>query len=81
MLGIGYYHVGHTEWLEGFSPGSPINNYNRVDLTARYRFQLDTHTELETSLVIQNLFDHRYSEFYRYNDFDRRTYLQFKISR
>lgn len=80
LLGLTYYYMDHTEWLEGFSFNSPTNNYNRFDLTARYDIPLDFSTTLQASVIVQNLFDHSYSEFYRFNEFGRRAYLQLKLS-
>ena len=72
--------MDHTEWLEGYSEGSPRNNYTRTDLKLSQSFDLDFDNQLELSFIVQNLFDKRYSEFYRYNDFDRRSYVQLKFS-
>lgn len=79
-LGLAHYYVDHTEWLEGYSKGSPRNNYTRTDLIFGKDFLLDEENKLEMTFIVQNLFDKRYSEFYRYNDFDRRAYLQLKLT-
>ncbi|MGH1461024.1 MAG: TonB-dependent receptor plug domain-containing protein [Neptuniibacter sp.] len=80
LLGVAYYYIDHTEWLEGYSKNSPRNQYTRADLTLRKNIQLDNDNQIQVSLLVQNLFDTRYSEFYRYNDFDRRAYLQLKLT-
>jgi iron complex outermembrane receptor protein len=80
LIGISHFYMDHTEWLEGYSEGSPRNNYTRTDLKLSQSFDLDFNNQLELSFVVQNLFDKRYSEFYRYNDFDRRSYVQLKFS-
>ena len=79
LIGLSHYYMDHTEWLEGYSNGSPRNNYTRTDLTIRKTFPLDTYNALELSLIVQNLFDKKYPEFYKYNEFDRRSYIQLKF--
>ncbi|EAR60241.1 TonB-dependent receptor plug domain-containing protein [Neptuniibacter caesariensis] len=80
LIGLSHYYMDHTEWLEGYSGGSPRNNYTRTDLTLSQSFDLDFTSKLELSFIVQNLFDKKYSEFYKYNEFDRRSFVQLKFS-
>lgn len=80
-IGISHYYLDHTEWLEGYAPANPIDTqYHRTDLNLKKSYKLNNSSEIETTLIVQNLFDNRYSEFYRYNDFDQRVYLQFRLN-
>ena len=74
-LSLTQYYMDEVEWDQsGF-----IDEYYRTDLKAAKRWQLDDRTELEAAIIMQNAFGPSYQEFYEYNLFDRRTYLQFKL--
>jgi len=77
LISLSHYYMDHAEWLEGFSDrNSGRTNYTRTDMKLSNTFHLDNQSALEVSLIIQNLFDSEYAEFYSNNIFDRRTYLQ-----
>lgn len=77
LIALSHYYMDHAEWHEGFSDkNSGRTNYTRTDMKLSNTFHLDTHSTLEVSLIVQNLFDSEYAEFYANNIFDRRTYLQ-----
>ncbi|WP_415883355.1 TonB-dependent receptor plug domain-containing protein [Neptuniibacter sp. QD34_54] len=81
LLSLSQYYMDHAEWLEGFSDkNSGRTNYTRTDMKVSNTFQLDMNTELEVSLIVQNLFDKEYAEFYSNNIFERRTYLQMGLT-
>ncbi|WP_299182977.1 TonB-dependent siderophore receptor [uncultured Neptuniibacter sp.] len=81
LVALTHYYMDHAEWIEGFSnKNSGRTNYTRTDLKLSNTYQLDTHSELELSLIVQNLFDSEYAEFYSNNIFGRRTYLQLGLT-
>lgn len=80
LVSLAHYYMDHVEWLEGYHKDSGRTNYTRTDLKLSNTFTLDTHSELELSLIVHNLFDKEYSEFYQNNIFDRRTYLQLGLT-
>lgn len=81
LIGLSHYYMDHVEWLEGFSDkNSGRTNYTRTDVKLSNTFILDTHSSLELSLIVQNVFDKEYAEFYSNNIFARRTYLQLGLT-
>ncbi len=80
LISLAHYYMGHVEWIEGYIPASGKTSYSRTDLKLANTFSLDHYSELELSLIIQNLLDNEYMEFYHNNIFDRRAYLQLKLS-
>lgn len=76
---LAYYFMSTTRWFEGTSGNNERKAYHRADLQVKKRFQLSNNTDSELKLVIQNLFDERYQEFYSNNHFDRRAYVEFKL--
>lgn len=81
LLSLSQYYMDHAEWIEGFSDkNSGRTNYTRTDMKVSNTFQLDMNTELEVSMIVQNLFDKEYAEFYSNNIFERRTYLQLGLT-
>ncbi|MFW1678618.1 TonB-dependent receptor plug domain-containing protein [Pontibacter sp. JAM-7] len=79
-ISLAHYYLNHARWLEGTDDRDDDIQYDRTDLRLSYDFAADWNSTLSMTVIIQNLFDKQYSEFYRYNEFDRRTYLQFKLS-
>ncbi|KEA64586.1 TonB-dependent receptor [Marinobacterium lacunae] len=75
QLSATHFYMDSVKWIEG----GYREAYNRTDLRAAKQWHLDNGSELETALIIQNAFGPAYEEFYRYNEFDRRTYLQLKL--
>ncbi|MCP4597839.1 TonB-dependent siderophore receptor [Neptuniibacter sp.] len=81
LIGLSHYYMDHVEWLEGFSDKvSGRTNYTRTDLKLSNTFTLNAESEFELSLIIQNLFDKEYGEFYANNLFERRVYLQMGLT-
>lgn len=81
LLSLSQYYMDHAEWIEGFSDkNSGRTNYTRTDMKVSNTFQLDMNTELEVSVIVQNLFDKEYAEFYSNNIFERRAYLQMGLT-
>ncbi|MGB0733126.1 MAG: TonB-dependent receptor plug domain-containing protein [Pontibacterium sp.] len=78
QFGITQTFIAEANWLEG-SGNKKRNPFNRTDVQVRKRFPLSATKDGEIKLIVQNLFDQRYSEFYEYNYFDRRAYLQLKL--
>ncbi|MGB0468484.1 MAG: TonB-dependent receptor plug domain-containing protein [Pontibacterium sp.] len=79
QFSLAHYVMGGAAWLEGTSANAPLKAYQRTDLQIRKQLNLANNTDAEIKLVVQNLFDDRYQEFYPYNYFDRRTYMEFKL--
>ncbi|MBS99974.1 MAG: hypothetical protein CMI01_15035 [Oceanospirillaceae bacterium] len=76
-LSAAHYYMDEVDWDEG----GERDAYNRTDLKAAMNWQLDSRHQLETAIIVQNAFDRLYSEFYRLNEFDRRTFLQLRLLR
>lgn len=76
---LAHYFMGSTRWLEGTSGKEVRKAYQRTDLQIKKRFPLTQHTDAEVKLIVQNLLDKRYQEFYANNHFDRRAYVEFKL--
>ena len=75
-VSLGQYFMSSVNWLEGgYRP-----TFQRTDFVLSKEFQLNYSSSLEAKLVVQNLFDNEYEDFYPYNIFDRRTFLQLKLS-
>lgn len=71
-LSLMHYYMDSVDWFEGDNRDS----YQRTDLRAARTWQLSPGNELEAALTIQNAFGPTYSEFYQYNLFDRRVWMQ-----
>lgn len=72
---VGYYQSGATK-MPG--DGNSVDSARHWDLRLARSFVLGrTHNEI--SLTSQNVFDHDYQEFARYNSPQRRTYLQYRV--
>ncbi|KGK40857.1 hypothetical protein LH51_19025 [Nitrincola sp. A-D6] len=74
-LSAGHYFVDQMHWLEGDTREA----YNRTDLRAAKHWALNSQTQAELSLSIQNAFGPTYQEFYDYHDFERRFFVQFRL--
>ncbi|MDO6594808.1 TonB-dependent siderophore receptor [Neptuniibacter sp. 1_MG-2023] len=68
------YYMSKVNWLEG----SHREQYRRTDLILSDSFRLKN-AVLNTRLIVQNLFDDPYEDFYEYNIFDRRAYIQLQL--
>lgn len=76
QLSASHYFMGKVHWLEG----DDKNAYNRTDLRVSKQWRIGTRQDLETAVVVQNAFNKTYQEFYDYHDFERRTYLQLRLT-
>ena len=76
---LAYYFMSTTRWFEGTSGNKERKAYHRADLQIKKRFVLSHNTNAEIKLIVQNLLDERYQEFYPNNHFDRRAYVEFKL--
>jgi iron complex outermembrane receptor protein len=74
-LSLMHYYMDSVHWFEG----SLRDSYQRTDLRAAHNWQLSGGTELEAAVTIQNAFGPTYEEFYQYNLFDRRAWLQLTL--
>lgn len=74
-LSLMHYYMDNVHWFEG----GVREKYQRTDLRAARNWQLSQGTELEAALTIQNAFGPTYEEFYQYNLFDRRAWLQLTL--
>jgi len=79
QLGISHYLMSGAAWLEGASFQKPRKTYNRTDLNLSTDIPLSQQQTLGLTLTIQNLFNRTYSEFYEFNEVDRRVYLGAEI--
>jgi iron complex outermembrane receptor protein len=74
-LSLMHYYMDSVHWFEG----GVRDSYQRTDLRAAHNWQLSGGTELEAAVTIQNAFGPTYEEFYQYNLFDRRAWLQLTL--
>lgn len=74
-LSLMHYYMDSVHWFEG----GVRDSYQRTDLRAAHNWRLNGGTELEAALTIQNAFGPAYEEFYQYNLFDRRAWLQLTL--
>ncbi|MGB0664644.1 MAG: TonB-dependent receptor plug domain-containing protein [Pontibacterium sp.] len=78
QLGLNYYYMDDMKWFDG-SDNAAIPAYQRLDGQLTKSLKLGTDYDANLRLVVQNLFDHLYSEYAEYNVFQRRIYLEFKV--
>ncbi|GAB2587513.1 TonB-dependent receptor plug domain-containing protein [Nitrincola alkalisediminis] len=76
QLSASHYFMGNVHWLEG----DDKNAYNRTDVRLSKQWRIGAKQELETVVIVQNAFNKTYQEFYDYHDFERRTYLQLRLT-
>jgi iron complex outermembrane receptor protein len=72
---LAQYYMDDVQWDEG----GYRDSYNRTDVRLAKEWNLPAGQRLSGALIFQNLLGNRYSEFYRYNEFDQRTYLQLQL--
>ncbi|GGO86530.1 hypothetical protein GCM10011348_37560 [Marinobacterium nitratireducens] len=85
QFSLAHYYVDEVEWEEGATLRTQENSgesseYNRTDLRVAKRLQLGSASTLEAALIMQNLLGNEYLDFYQYNIFDRRSYLQLTLT-
>ncbi|WP_432471046.1 TonB-dependent receptor plug domain-containing protein [Amphritea sp. HPY] len=73
------YFLSQVRWLEGGGK-LPHPTYHRTDIKLAKALRLQGDKQLRLSLIVQNLRDDPYPEFYQRNTFERRTYLQARLS-
>ena len=83
QISLNHYFLSSVQWIEAqrnvnVDPPNPA--YHRTDLKLSKAFQLTQDNNLKLSLIIQNLLDNPYSEFYAENIYEQRTYLQAQLS-
>ncbi len=74
-LSLMHYYMDSVDWFEG----DLRDDYQRTDLRAARRWAVGPDSELEAALTVQNAFGPTYAEFYEYNLFDRRVWLQLQL--
>ncbi|GAA0688138.1 TonB-dependent receptor [Marinobacterium maritimum] len=74
-LSLMHYYMDSVDWFEG----GVRDSYQRTDLRAAQRWAIGPGSELEAALTVQNAFGPTYAEFYEYNLFDRRVWLQLML--
>ncbi len=72
---LAQYYMDMVDWDEG----GYRDSYNRTDVRLAKEWNLPAGQRLSGALIFQNLLGDKYSEFYRYNEFDQRTYLQLQL--
>lgn len=81
QLSLSHYYLSSVRWQEAVKDWNPPNSpYHRTDLKISTAFKLSPQNELSIALIVQNLLDKPYSEFYAENMFEQRTYLQAQLS-
>ncbi|WP_299195702.1 TonB-dependent receptor [uncultured Amphritea sp.] len=81
-ISLSHYFLSSVRWIEATRKDyGPANKaYHRTDLKVSKSFRVSDNNNLELSLIVQNLLDKPYSEFYAENMFEQRTYLQAQLS-
>jgi iron complex outermembrane receptor protein len=74
-LSLAQYYVDEVRWGEG----GHRDAYDRTDVRLAREWKLLGGQRLSGALVMQNALGNKYAEFYKYNEFDQRTYLQLKL--
>lgn len=69
------YFMSETAWPEG----GVRSSWWRTDMKVAHQLIQDNRWQIEGSLLVQNLLDKEYAEFYPYNAFERRVYLQLLV--
>ncbi len=69
------YFMSETAWPEG----GERSRWWRTDIKISHQLLQDSQWQVEGSLLVQNLLDKEYAEFYPYNEFARRVYLQLLV--
>ncbi|WP_428033268.1 TonB-dependent receptor plug domain-containing protein [Amphritea sp.] len=82
QISLSHYYLSSVRWIEATRKDSETPNapYHRTDLKISKGFRLSPQNELSIALIVQNLLDKPYSEFYAENMFEQRTYLQAQLS-
>nr|WP_320136154.1 TonB-dependent receptor [uncultured Amphritea sp.] len=81
QLSLTHYYLSSVRWQEGVkSSDEPNASYHRTDLKISKAFKLSPKSDLKIAVIVQNLLDKPYSEFYAANMFEQRTYLQAQLS-
>jgi iron complex outermembrane receptor protein len=83
QVSLSHYFLSSVQWIEAhrnvnFDP--PNSPYHRTDLKISQKIKLTSQNELSIALIVQNLLDNPYSEFYAENIFEQRTYVQAQLS-
>ncbi|RTE66737.1 hypothetical protein EH243_06570 [Amphritea opalescens] len=81
QISLSHYYLGSVRWQGAVSDSNPPNpHYHRTDLKISKAFKLSPESDLKIAVIVQNLLDKPYSEFYADNMFEQRTYLQAQLS-
>jgi len=81
QISLSHYYLSSVRWQEGVKDSEDPNSpYHRTDLKISKAFRVAPQNELSIALIVQNLLDKPYSEFYAGNMFERRTYIQAQLS-
>lgn len=72
---VANYFMSEVDWPEG----GPRSSFWRTDMKVSHQLLKNSKWQLEGSLLVQNLFDKDYAEFYPFNKFDRRVYFQLAV--
>ncbi|MDO6565217.1 TonB-dependent receptor [Amphritea sp. 1_MG-2023] len=82
QVSVSHYFLSSVAWIEAARKNSDPHNkpYHRTDLKIAKTFKVSPQNKLKIALIVQNLLDNPYSEFYPENMFEQRTYLQAQLS-
>lgn len=69
------YYMDDVVWVEG----GKRDSYRRTDMRLAKSFALDNQMQAEVSLLVQNVFNREYPEFYSNNRFSRSAYVKLKV--
>jgi len=78
QMSLGYYHIDAMRWQGGGEVGvgkPPVPAYDRVDLRLAKHFRWSEHDVL-VEFIAQNLGNQPYADFWAYNQFDTRYFVQ-----
>ncbi|WP_417583523.1 TonB-dependent receptor plug domain-containing protein [Nitrincola sp.] len=78
-LSSAYYFMDQVRWRGSYGTLTPQEHYQRLDLKLA-RYWQNASQKIELAAVIQNAFHGSYKSFYQDNEFDRRVFLQFRLT-
>ena len=83
QISLSHYFLSSVQWIEAhrnIDVDPPNSTYHRTDLKISKNVRVSETNDLKLSLIVQNLLDNPYSEFYAGNMFEQRTYVQAQLS-
>ena len=74
-----YYFMDQVRWRKSYGTLEPQESYQRLDLKLARQWG-NSSQKMELAAIIQNAIHGSYKSFYQDNEFDRRAFLQFRLT-